>query len=182
MNSEAERLEMAKQKLIQMNMKVQRAAAISKKHVLKKKTDPEPIIKKIDKPNEFIFELTESLVEEGFNDEEVVEYIEKVEVLSTCNFSDLEQKEQILIKEIRKMSVEMNQKLYPKEPSVKSFEPELAPKEEEKPKQSPQKSKIPVPSPIKSTKKKVLDNEQPEVQATGAGAQFLASLVSDLSD
>ena len=213
--SEDERLAKAKQKLVDMNKKVQRAKVISEKHHIYKNEEPQPTIprQKQESPSsDYLFELTETLINlEIFTEDEVTEYVKKVEKLAKLTDSELEnneKKNRTALKKINKSIQFLNdpshgQQTTPKTVKQKDQTEELQ-ESESKPNQGPSYSDIakgrqsPMPRKVsmpvtptketvsqtpskipKPTKKKTPKNDK--IQATGAGAKFLASLADDLN-
>ena len=217
MSTEEERLAKAKRKLLDMNKKVQRAKIISEKHQVgqnKNEAEPQEIKpKKKTESSDYLFELTEGMINIGFSEEEVTNYIEKVEKLSKISDSELEKQEKNIHKDIKKINKSIQFLKDPKsaevasetasvksEISVKDSSPDTLPPLKQGPRYSdmikgrqspmiqrnlpslisPKETNVSkTPSKIpKPPKNKPKDADM--VQATGAGAQFLASLADDL--
>ena len=215
--SEEERLAKAKQKLLDMNRKVQRAKNISEKRQTKneeiKQSKETPTKKKESGANDYLFELTEKMINLGvFSEEEVTKYVERVEKFSKMSDTDLEnnqKKIQTAIKKINKSIQFLNDpKKATETPKIEKQAKIEKPQENEeetkqnqelsysdiaKGRQSPmvrknmiqvpqgdtQVSKTPSKIPKPQIKKKPKADDK--IQATGAGAQFLASLADDLN-
>lgn len=222
--SQNELLSKAKQKLQEMNKKVHNAAKISDKHRLNKAGNDTPKVQTKQKFNkaDYLFELTEKMVADGFDADEVTKYIEKLEKLSEKSEQHLENNEITVTKEIKKINKSLRQFLNPADKSSEassvisseennksSIDNKTPHKEEQNlhkqdegpsyselarrkstptPKKTPEQreSKIPHYTPTKIPKHKEKQPVQPEpnddVQMTGAGAQFLASLACDEED
>lgn len=200
--NEQERLEKAREKLLKMNQKVQHAQNISKK-----RTSVKASAVKEEKPakqtNTYVFELTESMLIDGFDENEVVKYVELVETEAKSTSLDLDQREIQIQAELKKINRAIDRIRNPKvaespEPGKVKKAKEV-PKDEEKvpsspgyaelhaarmnPKNEVKKAAV-ASTPKKSVKKeaKSKPGETPAVQATGAGAKFLADLVNDPFD
>jgi hypothetical protein len=190
MISEQERLERAKMKLLHMNRKVQHARNLSKKHpplppLGDPPSDPKPIA------NTYIFELTESMLADGFSEGEVARYAELVERDSRCSELELDQRELAVQAELKKVARAIVRIKDPKPRSARDRAPSVVELSESAvPDGSryadihqPRNEKQPTPvakkaAPIQK-KKKNADVETPGVRATGAGAKFLADLIGD---
>lgn len=223
MTTEQERLEKAKQKLMIMNKKVLHAQNISKKRNTKKPelepmspapSPPQPRPKQ-NFSNTYLFELTESMIMDGFSEEEVSQYVKRVENDSKCTDLELDQHELLINAELKKINRNIRRIKDPKPETPQKNEPEdeiekddsdsspkqkgyaeiqmarngQEPEKQEKiqnqpeedkkrsssTKQTPKRSKLPA-------RKKNSDSNNPgtpAVQATGAGAKFLADLLND---
>lgn len=231
MTTEQERLERAKQKLMIMNKKVLHAQNISKKRNTKK-PELEPLSpasppgqSKQNVTNTYLFELTESMIMDGFSESEVADYVKRVENDAKCTDLELDQHEISINAELKKINRTIRRIKDPKPDTPKKNEIEdegeksdndndagtkesparqkgyaelqmarmgQEPEKQEKAapqnpeedkkrspsnKQTPKRSKLP-------SRKKTLDpnSETPAVQATGAGAKFLADLLNDNDD
>ena len=232
MTTEQERLEKAKQKLMIMNKKVLHAQNISKKRNTKKPEleplSPAPSPPPAARPkqnfsNTYLFELTESMIMDGFSEDEVAQYVKRVENDSKCTDLELDQHEILLNAELKKINRNIRRIKDPKpetpqknevedeaekddsdnnseskdsSPKQKGYaeiqmarngqEPEKQdkaqnqPSEEDK-KRSPSSKQTPKRSKLPARKKNSDSNTPgtPAVQATGAGAKFLADLLND---
>lgn len=231
MTTEQERLERAKHKLMIMNKKVINAQNMSKKRNIKK-AELEPLSPLSSSPrqqsnptktsaNTYFFELTESMIVDGFSETEVSEYVKQVEIESRSTDLELDQHEIQINQELKKINRLIKRIKDPKipatpktvndsqddiseaqinspdskDPSQKSYleiqksrmpqEPEkilIKPPEDEKKKlagkPTPKRSKLP------TKKKEIMESqgESPAIQATGAGAKFLADLLDGDDD
>lgn len=119
MSENNERLLKAKQKLMEMNKKVQNATKISDKHRINKADNDVPKAQNKQKFNkaDYLFELTEKMVLDGFDADEVTKYIEKLEKLSEKTESHLESNEVTIAKEIKKINKEHRRLVNPEKTS-----------------------------------------------------------------
>ena len=120
MSTEEERLLKAKEKLLEMNRKAQKATYSNLQRNQGKPKSPrfpqqqEPLLsprmqqikERAKKRSDCIFALTEQMLEQGFSGEEVSKYTQKLENLVGC--SDLEKKEAIIKKDIKKINNAIN--------------------------------------------------------------------------
>jgi hypothetical protein len=203
MSTEQERMERARQKLLNMNRKVQRAQDISKKRQplkpLESASPPPAAPPPPPKPptSTYIFELTESLLADGFTEDEVVQYVALVEQDSKCSDIDLDQRELVIQAEVKKINRAIARIKDPKPPTSPEAPPAKEPSESDvapaqadyaeirQARQNPSATtvarKAPL-SPHKPDKKMIAPKAEPErpaVKATGAGAKFLADLADD---
>ena len=123
MTTEQERLLKAKQKLLNMNKKVLHAQNISKKRT-PKKPDLDPLSPPPPKPSNkgstpstYLFELTESMIVDGFTEEEVSNYVKLVEAESKCTDLELDQHEISVNSEIKKINRTIKRIKDPKGPN-----------------------------------------------------------------
>ena len=211
MADEQERLERAKQKLLKMNQKVQHAQNITKKRT-PVKAAPARAEEKPQQPAQksgatYIFELTEAMLADGFDEEEVSRYVEKVEAESKASEIELDQRELAIKTELKKITRAIELIKNPKAPSSPDKPRKEKPKDDEKPaasadtpgysaihqtRKSPKNEvkqariavtpKKPETTPKKTSPRKRSDAEVPAVKATGAGAKFLADLACDDDD
>ena len=211
MADEQERLERAKQKLLKMNQKVQHAQNISKKRTPVK--GPPPREEKVAKTPQksgttYVFELTEAMLADGFDEEEVVRYVEQVEAESKASEIELDQRELAVKADLKKISRAIERIKNPKAPASPVKPRKERPREDERPatsvdspgysaihqtRKSPKNEvkraqiavtpkKAPISPPKKTSPRKTSDADTPAVKATGAGAKFLADLADDDDD
>lgn len=230
MTTEQERLEKAKQKLMIMNKKVLHAQNISKKRNTKKpelepmSPAPSPSRPKQAFSNTYLFELTESMIMDGFSEDEVAQYVKRVENDAKCTDLELDQHEILINAELKKINRNIRRIKDPKpetpqknetedepekydsdnnneskdsSPKQKGYaelqlarigqEPDkqeknqIQPPEDDK-KRSPSSKQTPKRSKLPTRKKNSDTPDTPAVQATGAGAKFLADLLNDNDD
>jgi hypothetical protein len=184
MATEQERMERARQKLLSMNRKVQHAQSISKKRQPLRPLEsvsPPPVAPPRPPTSTYIFELTESLLADGFGEDEVVDYVAHVEHDSKCSDIDLDQRELALQAEVKRINRAIGRIKDPKPPPTEPSESDIAPAQSgyadirqarQKATASPQKpdTKVIAPKP---------QPERPVVKTTGAGAKFLADLADE---
>lgn len=101
-----EQLEKAKKKQIEMQKKITKATNLSKKHNAIKKTEEESIKKP--KPIDYLFEMSEQLIESGFDDNEVSNYMSMVENYMKQSEVYIFDRVKTLEKEIRKLNKTLN--------------------------------------------------------------------------
>ena len=123
MSSEEERLAKAKEKLLAMNKKVQHATVSNKQRLMGKQNgsrspryqNPENHVisprmqeqqQRQQKQSDYFFQLTESMIGQGFTEEEVSKYTIKLEQMLKSN--DLEAKEAKAKKDIKKINAAIN--------------------------------------------------------------------------
>jgi hypothetical protein len=195
MSSEQERLDKAKEKLTNMNQRVQNAQNLAKKRTAKPVEALEPPIPAKPELTTYIFELTESLVADGFPEDVIAKYVSQIETDSRLSDLDLDQRELTLQAELKKINRAITRITDPKPPAKQPNSPnDASPEPSAVPgyavmhqaRQNPQSppKKVPPVTPKKPEKAKKESGlpEEGAVKTTGAGAKFLADLVDNDDD
>jgi hypothetical protein len=202
MLSEQERLDKAKAKLMNMNKRVQNAQNLSKKRVVRQLEPLDPPKPANPPASTYIFELTESLIADGFSEELVSQYVGQVESEAKQTDLDLDQRELVLqaeLKRINRMIARIRDpKPPPAEPASKEPPAPMDPTPEssppsgyagmrqarQNPMSPPKKVTVVTPKKPEREKKKMKEvvPEEGAIKATGAGAKFLADLMDDDQD
>jgi hypothetical protein len=197
MLSDQERFERAKLKLLGMNRKVQHAQCISKKRSSLPPLDDSAPRPPKSTANTYVFELTESMLADGFPEDEVAKYAELMERDSKGADRDLDQRELALQAELKKINhaiarIRNSRPASPHEAATSVAECSESgdavgyagiharaqsqaarpPSKRVATRQPPKKGAAPPPEPA----------DAPGVKATGAGARFLADLMGDGAD
>ena len=166
----------AKAKMERMNQKVKKAQSISKRHT---QVQPEGEQKKEDPKIDYIFELTEQLVELGLKDTEIAEYLEKVDSLSTKGVIELDNRETKQKAKLKQINRQIKRLLNPEStPSVKSVKSVQSEEMEEKIPVIPEKRYSTPKRP--NISKVIRKKECPQVKTTTSGAAFLEDLRNEV--
>jgi hypothetical protein len=200
MTCEQDRLEKAKQKLMTMNRRVQNAQNLSKKRLAKPLEPMEAPAPAKPPSTLYIFELTESLLADGFSEDFVAEYVGRVESDAKLSEIDLDQRDLALQAEVKKINRAIARITNPKPPADASPKeapppPDLSPdsspsagyagmRQARQSPPTPPKKNVPLTpkKPEKERKKKEAKTDEVVVKATRAGAKFLADLMGDDED
>jgi hypothetical protein len=89
MSTEEDRLEKVKEKLTKMNQKSKNAQALSKQYVHNPVKEVEKPQTKVTPENSYFFQISELLIQNDFDEEEIINYLDQVETLSKKSNSEL---------------------------------------------------------------------------------------------
>jgi hypothetical protein len=192
MLSEQDRLERAKLKLLSMNRKVQHAQSISKKRPSLPPLDDPARSPPRPSPPTYVFELTESMLADGFSEDRVLRYAALVERDSKCTDLDLDQRELALQAELKRINRAIARIRDPRRAAPRAATPPAADPEpaasggyaETREARSQGRGQARPPPASREAapavrKRPPAPAHEAGVRATGAGAKFLADLMGD---